>query len=300
MAERGIDMGTALAASPPMSEADFVQVRQEGFVLLVRPGLRGDDLVQDLMAGETQMGRRYALKRIPSAASSRVFRFSASIEGTARLVYFKEYVDRSLWDGLKHAVRASRARRALRGSLVLAEGGLAVPEVVAIGEKRTRFLTKRCFLLTLAVTESLSVYTLLSKDSGGLDAVELHRKRDLIRTLGHTIGRMHAQGIVHGDLRPGNVLGRFRAGQWELFFLDNERTCRFPWLPARLRRKNLVQIGMLLTGITRTDRFRFWQAYLAESPRLGPRQKGWARRIHARTIERLRKWTDSQGTDGSG
>ncbi|MBN2131851.1 MAG: hypothetical protein JW741_20290, partial [Sedimentisphaerales bacterium] len=94
----------------------------------------------------------------------------------------------------------------------------------------------------------------------------------------------------HGDLRPGNILARCEDGHWRLFFLDNERTRKFPWVPPSLRRKNLVQIGMFLTGVSRSDRLRFWQAYLAESPRLGPRQKRWARRVYVRTMARLKKY----------
>jgi hypothetical protein len=194
-------------------------------------------------------------------------------------------------------VRASRAKRALAASLMLAGQGFGVPEVVAFGERQTVLLAKRSFLLTLAVAESRPLYVVLREDSAGLDVDSLRRRRDLLRTLGHTIGRMHARGIVHGDLRPGNILVRDDGDRWHLFFLDNERTRRWPWIPPHLRRKNLVQIGMLPTGVSRTDRFRFWRAYLAESPQLRRRHKRWARRVHARTVERLKKYLRQSGAD---
>ena len=236
-----------------------------------------------------ELGKWYALERIGSAPTSRVFRFSIPINGVDRVVYYKEYVNRSVWDVLKHTVRASRARRAFRASLMLATQGFNVPQIVALGEVRAAFLTKRCFLVTFAVTASQSVYGPLGEEASRLSIEALRRKRDLIRTLGQTIGRMHARRIVHGDLRPGNILARYGEGRWQLFFLDNERTRRLPWLPARLRRKNLVQVGMLTAGISHTDRLRFWRAYLTECPHLRPRHKQWARRVHARTLERLEK-----------
>jgi tRNA A-37 threonylcarbamoyl transferase component Bud32 len=283
----------ATPAQPVQAERTapgFVTVSAGACALVVRSDLRQTEFLQLLAGGEAELDRRYVLERIGSALSSRVFRFSIPLQGADSIVYYKEYVDRSVWDALKHTVRASRARRAFAASMMMAEQGFNVPEVVAVGQTRTGLLTKGCFLLTSAVMASQPVYVLLAEDSSGLDTAALRRKRDLIRTLGHTIGRMHRQGIVHGDLRPGNILARWADGRWQLFFLDNERTRRWPWMPTRLRRKNLVQVGMVPGGVSRTDYLRFWRAYLAECPQLRPRHKQWARRVYARTLERLKKY----------
>jgi hypothetical protein len=100
---------------------------------------------------------------------------------------------------------------------------------------------------------------------------------------------MHRAGIIHGDLRPGNVLARKVADGWEFFFLDNERTRKWPWLPMRLRLKNLVQINMLPEGISRTDRMRFFQAYMLANPSVCAAYKEWAERIMTRTRRRFRR-----------
>ncbi len=268
------------------SQTDFVTVRCGAFTLRLCSEFHEEGFERTLVGGESALGEWSDLERIPASSSSRVFRFSLAADGSRR-VYFKEYLNRSIWDGLKHKVRASRAKRAFRASLMLAALGFEVPEVLALGETGRLFGGGRCFLVTFEVPDASSVFLLLSKDSARLSVEDLRRKRDLIRVLGHTVGRMHACGIVHGDLRPGNVLARCEAGHWRLFFLDNERTRKFPWVPSRLRRKNLVQIGMFLTGISRTDRLRFWRMYLQECPRLSARRKHWARRIHTRTKERL-------------
>jgi hypothetical protein len=272
------------------ADPGFVTLRSGACKLRVRADLRQSDLLRVLPEGETELAQRYTLERVGSAPSSLVFRFVLSLEGTDHVLYYKEYVDRSLWDTLKHVVRASRARRAFDASMMLLANGISAPDILALGEVRQALLCKRCFLVTFAVMASQPVYVLLGDDSSELETAALRCKRDLLRTLGHTIGRMHARGIVHGDLRPGNILGRCDEGQWQLFFLDNERTRRWPWVPGRLRRKNLVQVGMVATGVSRTDRFRFWQAYLAECPELRRRAKHWARQVHARTMVRLAKY----------
>ncbi|UCD49425.1 MAG: hypothetical protein JSW27_18065 [Phycisphaerales bacterium] len=267
----------------------FVTIRSGACTLRVRSDLQEAEFLKLLPGGEAELGKRYALERIESAPTSRVFRFSISFGGADRVAYYKEYVSRSMWDAVKHVVRASRARRAFRASIMLAEHGIRAPEILVLGEVRRALMPQRCFLVTVAVLASEPVYILMGGNSSDLDLAELRRKRDLIRTLGRTIGQMHRRGIVHGDLRPGNILARYKEGQWQFYFLDNERTWRLPWLPARLRRKNLVQVGMVPGGVSRTDRFRFWRAYLAECPRLQQRHKRWARQIYARTIIRLAK-----------
>jgi len=281
---------TAQHDSQEKPDPCFVTIHLGACTLRGRADLRQSELLRFLPGGEKELAKQYTLERIGSASSSRVFRFSLSLDGTDRVLYYKEYVDRSFWDTLKHVVRASRARRAFRASMMLAANGISAPEILALGEVRRGFLCKRCFLVTFAVMASEPIYVLLGEDSSRLEIEALRRKRELLRTLGQTIGLMHAQGIVHGDLRPGNVLGRYDEGRWQLFFLDNERTRRWPWMPARSRRKNLVQVGMVASGVTRTDRCRFWRAYLMECPRLHSRRKQWARTVHNKILERLTKY----------
>lgn len=267
----------------------FVKVRSGACTLHVPSDLGHADFLKSLALGEAELGKRYTLERIGSASSSRVFRFRLKISGQDRRVYYKEYMDRSLGDALKHVVRASRARRAFRASMMLNRNGFQAPEIVALGEDRVLLWNRRCFLVTFEAVAALPLYSLLEEDSSILEVELLRRKRALIRTLGKTVGRLHAHGIVHGDLRPGNVLARWEQDHWSVCLLDNERTRKYPWVPPSLRRKNLVQIGMLRTGVSHTDRLRFWRAYLTECPSLYPKRKQWAKRVHTRTVERLKK-----------
>jgi hypothetical protein len=109
---------------------------------------------------------------------------------------------------------------------------------------------------------------------------------------------MHADGIFHGDLRPGNVLawkemdstGSPQGDNWHFFFLDNERTKKFRKLPERLRLKNLVQINMFEPGeVSNTDRMRFFKEYWARNKESGLEKAALIKSVLNKTRRRLRK-----------
>jgi tRNA A-37 threonylcarbamoyl transferase component Bud32 len=112
-------------------------------------------------------------------------------------------------------------------------------------------------------------------------------KRALISAAGKEIGRLHRHGIFHGDLRVGNIIINGTGASVRLYFIDNERTRHYGNMPERKRFKNLVQLNMvLLPQITRTDRLRFFNAYLTENAALMLRRKEILRQIGKMTQRR--------------
>ena len=106
--------------------------------------------------------------------------------------------------------------------------------------------------------------------------------------LGRMVGRMHKCGIVHGDLRWGNILVEVEPESVQFVLLDNERTRRYQRVPRRKILKNLVQLNVIPPlALSRTERMRFWLAYRAENSALPGAHKQWVRRVIARTTRRL-------------
>jgi len=172
--------------------------------------------------------------------------------------------------------------------MMLSEHGFFVPETVAFGERRFGPVCTSNFLITRELAGVDNLYDRFDGNWLGQSPQVLRDKRRFIRALGQTVGRMHGAGIFHGDMRAGNVFAKKSEGNWQFFFLDNERTRRFGVLPCRLRFKNLVQLNMLQSEvITQTDRMRFFKAYLAENGDLRVRRKELARRIAVKTRRRL-------------
>jgi len=271
---------------------DFEKIDVSNWAIYARRDLPKHIITQLALAVDNPNHSENQLMKVPSSDYTRVFRCNVSFNGTERAFYLKQYLFHSLWDFVKYLLRSSRARRAFEASLMLQSRGFDVPAVVGLFERRFGPFHTDNALLVRAVEHSKSLWQCRRQIKGSNTEEALREKRQLIASFGETVGRMHAEGIFHGDLRLGNVLVQRKEGKWQFFFIDNERTKKFFRLLARLRLKNLVQINMYRQGITNTDRMRFFKAYLQENPCVWSRRSRWVERIIEKTNLRLRrkKW----------
>lgn len=194
-------------------------------------------------------------------------------------LYFKRCHIRDWRDALKHRIRSSRARRALAAGEVMESLGFRAPRPVALVEERGPFGVRESGLVTEAIEDAPNLRDWLNRPDLGI-AGHPDAKRKLLAAAGSEIGRWHAAGLHHGDMRIGNVLVRRSGDTFTFFWLDNERNERFHPISDRLRVHNLMQVNMERTGVTLADRMRFWRAY-ARAAGLHP---GEARRLQRRIL----------------
>jgi tRNA A-37 threonylcarbamoyl transferase component Bud32 len=266
----------------------YDKIQRKKRTVYIHKDFRSEAFEEALLAGEKELHNRYAPKQIPSSESARVYKFVVDHQGTKKSVYLKENIPTSFWSFIKNLARASRARRAFNATVMLAKHGFAAPAIVAFGEDRLGLFRTGNFIATLEVEDAKPIHQLLADDPSVLAGTQLQYRRRLIRALGKTVGRMHAAGIFHGDLRLGNVLARQEEKGWRLFFLDNERTRKFSRLPHRLRAKNLVQVNMAPRGLfTNIDRMRFFKEYCTENATAKEQKIALIRKILERTDRRL-------------
>lgn len=269
---------------------DFDKIRLKDRRIYIHKDFRNSALEEALSRGKEGLQERYALTTIPSSEFARVYKFTVRFDGVERDVYFKQYFFWSVFHFIKDLFQTSRARRAFKATLMLAKNGFDVPTIAAMGERRFAFFQKEGYLLTFEVENSKQILQFIPRSSRNLTKEQLQSKRELIRTFGRTIGRMHTKGIFHGDLRLGNVLARQEKNRWRFFFLDNERTKRFRRLPARLQLKNLVQVNMGPSGmLTNTDKLRFFREYWAENGGSKGQKTALINSVIERTNQRLSK-----------
>lgn len=236
-------------------------------------------------------GDEESIVPINSSVYAKVVKFKVSeadSSGLSKDFYYKEFTPRNWRDFIYLPFRGSRASRAYNGAKLLIETGLCAVESVCIGEQLFIGVIRRSFIVTAAIDDALGVESIIKNfltDKGRRDG--LRDKRNFLLQFGGTIGQMHHHGIVHGDLRIGNILVKQNYKN-EICFLDNERNRRYLRIPARQRLKNLVQVNMFLSSyITRTDRLRFWTSYLDMNPELKSQERKWLRKILHKTRQRL-------------
>jgi len=275
---------------------EFEKTQRGRCTLLVHKDFRNADFEDALCAGESEVNKRYRLTRVNSSRFARLYRLKVRFNQTDTAVYYKECLFRSAWDYAKHMLRAGRAQRALEGSSILAREGFCVPTVIAAGWCKSGPLCRRSFIVTAEAENTRPIYQLIPESFQQLTTERIREFRSLTKALGRTVGRMHAKGIFHGDLRLGNILAGKDNGGWRFYFLDNERTKKFGRIPDRLRVKNLVQLNLHWRGaLTTTDRLRFFKAYLEENPDLKTDAKKWMQRVLKKTEYRLRKKPSLRG-----
>ncbi len=265
----------------------FDKIRMDGRALCVNRNFRNEEFEEILSAGEENLKQYYKAVTIPSSKFARVLKLAVEFNDVEETIYFKQYLYRSFFDFIKHCFRLSRAGRALGAAAMLEKNDFSTPAVVAIGKSDSKRADK--FLITLQVNNTESIRKFISESLAALSKEELRDRRQLICQFGRTVGRMHAAGICHGDFRLGNVLVRKEGGNWQFFFLDNERTRKLWHLPLRLRLKNLVQINMFrAAAISNADRMRFFKSYLKENPKLKTGQNKLAAKIVSKTFARMK------------
>ena len=248
--------------------------------------------MQVLLAGPDKWQEQHAFKTLPSSERSRIHKFTISVDGVDREVYVKQYPYKSILHFLKCLFFCgSPARQAFKAETMLAENSFDVPEMVAMGECRAGFLHTKSFLATFGVENARPLRRFVLETREIPTNVQLINWREFMRAFGRTVGKMHARGISHGDLRLGNILVRHEENLWRFFFIDNERTRKFGRLSFMYRLKNLVQLNMGPHGIlSNTDRMRFFDEYLAQNSM--SREKGKA--LIAATLKKTARRLDKE------
>ena len=221
---------------------------------------------------------------VHSSAQARVYR----IKFQDHEYYHKTFCQRSKLEPLKNYFNGSRATRSLRGHKILRKNGFSAPRVIMIGHRGAHN-----FMVSEAVVDALSLSQYADKIKKP-ESLNFHQKKlELLDEIAEFIGKMHAEKIIHGDLRWGNLLiTKDDAGKNRFWLIDNERTFKYPILPSVRRLKNLVQLNMTIyPAVTRTDRLRFFIRYLQENSCIKSTKRKWIRLIANKTSRRIRKKT---------
>lgn len=165
----------------------------------------------------------------------------------------------SAWAGFGWVSRSYREALTLRE---LQAAGVPCPDWIAAGEDGTG----RAFLLMRAVpaTELRDFLRIGSPDA--------EVRRTLVRRLGQDLARLHDAGFHHADLHSKHVFVSAEGGS--IYFLDWQRSRRWPRLPWRQRLSDLAALDATLDDalVSPRERLRCLRAYFRAAAANEPRR----------------------------
>ncbi len=167
-------------------------------------------------------------------------------------IYYKEFLSRNIFETLKAFFRGSRCLRTRKNTDILIRNGFNSPAVICWGKG------KKNELILLEADKGKGFYTyLLENFSPPLTKTQLHEKRHLLFEAGKLIGLLHKKRIIHGDLRPNNLLISKNEGEYRFSFIDNESNKCSKINRISLVKKNLIQLSLIFDNLlTQTDLLR--------------------------------------------
>jgi tRNA A-37 threonylcarbamoyl transferase component Bud32 len=271
---------------------DWAEARGEGLRLRHRVGLEAAALLRAVAEhrANAARGREACEQWGPGSSVSRV-RLAGPGEPLDLAVKWNH--PRGLRRALAEALRGSRAARAAAGARRLRRAGLQAPETLAIAERRRLGGVVESFLVTAFLPDAEPLPAAMP----GLREAPRQR-RAVARGLGDTIGRLHAAGLDHRDLKHSNLLVR---GDGSIVLLDLDCLEQRRRLSFRRRVRALGQLEAyaadLYAWLPRSDRVRFLDAYLRHAPQLVDQRPALAAAVAAWVERRLASWARKDRSD---
>ena len=217
--------------------------------------------------------------------------------GCGGRVAYKQYRPRNWWKGCCNLLRRSRARRDWAAARRLVALGIPTARPVLVLEPRQFRLRRRSYLATEWIVSSENLHLYAWKLAELPLGERLGRAARCAESLGRLIGRLHARGIAHRDLKGANLLVTDQGHGIETCLVDVAGVRFLRRLSRRRRAKNLARLAVGLSAhrwVPRTACCRFLRNYLRELP---PEAADWKRlwREAAADSQRLRAKMQGRG-----
>jgi tRNA A-37 threonylcarbamoyl transferase component Bud32 len=198
--------------------------------------------------------------KVAQGRSVQVWRTPVEVADRAEVLYIKcyHYGDRAF----RYWARGSRAWREARNYLAFARLGIPGPELVAVGEERTRYGLRRALIVTREIPDARDLEQIVGTHEFRADAA---LRRHILDQAARFAGRAHGRGFFHRDLKLRNLLVHgFPSPDCRVLWID----CPlggFYWLGRwHLARADLEDMGKSLRQVVSAEEWSsFRQAYRA-------------------------------------
>jgi tRNA A-37 threonylcarbamoyl transferase component Bud32 len=169
---------------------------------------------------------------------------------------------------IRSLLRPIKARREFELADELKCRGILTPEPLAWADVGTGIGPRASWLITATAADAVPLLGYLESTLPRLTrTTQIETRQRLARTTGVFLARLHAAGVLHNDLHPGNLLLDFdENGSPRLWLIDLHAVALGQPCSWSQRRANLVVFNRFFhLRASRSDRARFWRSYIALS-----------------------------------
>lgn len=208
------------------------------------------------------------------------------------LVSYKRARRRGWLHRLKERFRRPRALRSWNRGREFLRSGIATAKPVCIVVPRGFWNRGDCYVATewIAGGRKLDQYIHQAATLPG------DRKRRMLRTLaetlGHTIGRLHAAGFSHRDLKEENIIVQTNGDAVSVYVIDLDGAAKYRRVPWKRRIRDLSRMFISVLALqeaSRTDYLRFLRVYFQVTGEPASSRRSAWRQIQRDGQRRLRR-----------
>ncbi len=190
-------------------------------------------------------------------------------------IALKRYEPRSWWKALFAPFRQPRAVRGWRHGHALRLRNIATARPIAACEMRRPWFHRRSYLLVEWIEGSENLHLYLWRLAREPHRERFRRARQCAEQLGTMLGRMHAQNVLHSDLKASNLLVAEESGELRTYLVDLDDVSLNGSVTLRQRAADLARLAVSIQAhpwISRTIACRFLRAYQRQ---IGSTAGGW-------------------------
>ena len=228
-----------------------------------------ESLLRSIAANPDKLVRFAASRPVKIGHESLVLQEQWRVGDRSMLVAVKQYRPRTLWKALAAIFRPAKAIENWRKAEFLLAREIATPQPLLACRPRGWPTSSTSLLVTQWIRGGENLHLFGWRIAAQPLDARLRLAARCAEALGRLLGRMHASGAAHRDLKAANLLAVDEGGDVFVYLVDLDGLQPGKQVAFQQQARDLARLAAGLAAhpwVTRSIRRRFLRAYLRQSP----------------------------------